>query len=31
MKVVLVGHEVKHPNEKGLKSSFIYIARDCNE
>ena len=31
MKVVLVGHEVKHPNKKGLKSSFIYIARACNE
>ena len=24
---VLAGHEVKHPNKKGLKSSFIYIAR----
>ena len=28
---VLAGHEVKHPNKKGLKSSFIYIARACNE
>ena len=28
---VLVGHEVKHPNKKGLKSSFIYIARASNK
>ena len=28
---VLAGHEVKHPNKKGLTSSYIYIARACNE
>ena len=26
-KFVLVGHEVKHTNKKGLKSSYIDIAR----